>query len=104
MTRDLLFALIFLAAAALAVRSTWRLWRRHRASTPPRNRITRAFVVVAFIVTVFAGLIGLLSVRGAFGFTPLDFARPLALLALAAVLLIPWYLDRTAERIERGRP
>lgn len=104
MSRDLVFAVLFLAVFALAVRSTWRLWRRHRQSTVPRNRITFAIFAVAFVVTVFAGSVGLLSVRGVFGFHPLDFARPLALTALAAVLLIPWYLDRTAGRIERDSP
>lgn len=102
MTGDHLIVALFLGFFGLGVRATWRLRGIHRGETPPRNRITFAFYVVALVITAAAGFYGFLGVRRVLGFEPIPGAAVVSIAIASAVLLIPVFLEWTVERIRRS--
>lgn len=103
MTETVLAVGIFAAAFAIGVYSSWGLWLIHRDETPPRNLITRAFVVVAILVTLAAGYYGLLSARRLLGYEPIPGSAIASILLASAILLIPAFLRLTVAAIRRSR-
>lgn len=98
-----LFAAVFVVAFLFGGRSTRRLTRTYRevapALQPPYGLILQAFVVVALVITVAAGLFGFFSIRRLAGFQPVDWQPLASLLIASAVLVLPRYLESVVARI-----
>lgn len=103
MTADHWALLMFAATFLAGTLSTWNLYLIHRDETSPRNRITRAFVIVALVVTVAAGYFGALATRRLLDFPPLPGAAAISLVMASAVLLIPVFLLVTVRQIRGMR-
>jgi hypothetical protein len=103
MTTDHWAVVMFLGAFIAGTWSTWDLWAIHRAELPPRNRITRAFVVVAILITAAAGFYGFLAARRILGFETIPGISVVSLLLASAVLLVPVFLRMTVRQIRDGR-
>lgn len=103
---DVLFAALVVTAFLTGLRSTVRLWRRHRDVAPvlldPRERLVLGtFVVVAVLLTATAGYFGFLSVRRLLGLDALEGTALLSALIASVVLYIPAGLDWVVGRIAR---
>lgn len=93
----------FTFAFLLGVRASWRLWHRYHDDTlRPRSLILLAFLVVAVVVTVVAGWVGFLAVRRMLGFEALSWSPALTYALAFLLALIPEFLSRIVNRIERG--
>ena len=95
------FGVIFGLASLDGLRQTRELWRIHRRTTEPRNLITGAFVTIAAVITAFAILLGLLTLRRLLGFEQFAGSGFIVLAGVVAILLIPRFERWTIERIRR---
>jgi hypothetical protein len=100
---DWIVAAVFVVAFLDGLRSTRELVGIHRHEGPPRNRITRAFAVVAIVCTAAAGYYGLMAVRRLMGFDPIPGAAIISIAIASAVLFLPRFLRMTVQRIRAGR-
>lgn len=99
------FVFVLLVASVLGVRASYRLTRRYRGVRElldERERtVLGTFVVVAWMITFVALVLGLLAARRLFGFEAVPWGSTVTLLLASFVLLIPAGLDYVVERVSR---
>lgn len=109
MSEQAFYLVLFAVTAILGYRGSFRLTRRFRlAAGGSTDRMTYnerlllgSIVVVAWVVTIAATYLGVLSIRRVLGFESVAFLAPVSILVAMGVLLIPAGLDLVIERIAR---
>ena len=100
-----MYAVVFAVVAILGVRGSVRLTARYRAVRDQLDAreawILRAFVIVAWVITVAALYYGFLASRRLLGFAPLEGLVPISVVVATVVLLIPAFLDYVVDRVAR---
>ena len=99
------FVVVGIAAFLFGLRASVRLTRRYMHVSElllPRERlILGAFVVVAWVITVGAGVVDFLTARRLLGYDSLDWAPVVVLVTASVILFIPVGLDLVVSRVAR---
>lgn len=99
------YALLFVAAFLVGLRSSIRLTRRYLRIAPSLRRADRMLpgllVFIAWSITAAAGWFGGLAVWRLFGNPAVDWSPPVSAGVATLILFMPLVIERVVDRIAR---